>query len=47
MNESRYEPILSNRFSGFVLIAPKGGEIINGEEFYDDEERDMNAPNPD
>jgi hypothetical protein len=41
-------PILENRFSGFVILR-QTREDAEGETevFYDDEERDLNAPNPD
>jgi len=42
-------PVLETRFGGFVILkevnAP--GEGDPAEEFYDDEERDADAPNPD
>ena len=42
----RYAPVLRSRFGGFVIL-----QEINPseepEEFYDDEERDAEAPNPD
>lgn len=50
---SRYYPILDTRFSGFVVLKdldpsakPAEGEAEE-EQFYDDEERDLSAPNPD
>ena len=46
--ESRYYPVLNSRFSGFIVLretrALRDGET---EEFYDDEERNLDAPNPD
>ncbi len=46
--ENRYSPVLETRFSGFVVLRDvreaREGEV---EEFYDDEERNMDAPNPD
>jgi len=47
-DEGRYKPVLETRFGGFVILreinaAGEGG----AEEFYDDEERDKDAPNPD
>lgn len=47
-DEGRYKPVLETRFGGFVILreinaAGEGG----AEEFYDDEERDADAPNPD
>lgn len=51
-NNPRYAPVLSNRFAGFVILKQTEnwvpGEGQSTEElFYDDEERDENAPNPD
>lgn len=47
-DEGRYKPVLETRFGGFVILREinpsKDGEA---EEFYDDEERDKDAPNPD
>ena len=44
----RYTPVLSSRFAGFVVLrdvrAAAEGEA---EEYYDDEERNLDAPNPD
>ena len=48
-DESRYKPVLETRFGGFVIlreINPVGPDA-EVEEFYDDEERDKDAPNPD
>ena len=46
--ESRYYPVLNSRFSGFIVLREtrclREGEA---EEFYDDEERNLDAPNPD
>jgi 26S proteasome regulatory subunit N2 len=46
--ESRYFPVLDGRFSGFIVLretrAARPEEV---EEFYDDEERNLDAPNPD
>lgn len=46
--EARYIPVMENRYTGFVLLKTqrdlKEGET---EEFYDDEERNLEAPNPD
>jgi len=46
--DNRYTPLLQNRFSGFVVLK-QTKELGEGEteEFYDDEERNMDAPNPD
>lgn len=45
---ARYKPVLESRFGGF-LILKEINQLEEGqtEEFYDDEERDLNAPNPD
>jgi len=51
-NNPRYAPVLSKRYAGFVILkktenwAPAEGQTAD-ELFYDDEERDENAPNPD
>ena len=39
--------MLEHRFAGFVVLKDTGEGDAEGEQFYDDEERDMNAPNPD
>lgn len=41
-------PVLETRFGGFVILKElnPAGEGA-GDEFYDDEERDEDAPNPD
>ena len=53
---NRYHPMLDTRFSGFVVLrdlaegeisGAADGEEQKAEEFYDDEERDLSAPNPD
>ena len=53
---SRYYPILDTRFSGFVVLqdlepsaqpSGDGAAAQEEEQFYDDEERDLSAPNPD
>ena len=41
-----YYPVLDRRHGGFVLLK-KQKENPEPEQFYDDEERDPNAPNPD
>ena len=55
-DSSRYYPILDTRFSGFVVLKDldptalpieDGAAAIEEEQFYDDEERDLSAPNPD
>lgn len=49
-DDVRYKPVLETRFGGFVILReinpPAEGEE-DKEEFYDDEERDQDAPNPD
>lgn len=49
-DDVRYKPVLETRFGGFVILReinpPAEGED-DKEEFYDDEERDQDAPNPD
>lgn len=44
--DSSYCPVLLTRFSGFVILR-ETREAGDKEEFYDDEERDADAPNPD
>ncbi len=55
-DSSRYYPILDSRFSGFIILkdleqssSTAAAAQAEGEEeqFYDDEERDLSAPNPD
>lgn len=48
----RYYPVLEGRFSGFIVLkdVPRADGATGEEEkevFYDDEERDADAPNPD
>jgi len=45
-DNGKYYPVLDTRFSGFVVLRL---QIDDGapEAYYDDEERDMDAPNPD
>lgn len=44
----KYFPVLKDRFSGFVVLKEvEGGGDGEPEKFYDDEERDLDAPNPD
>jgi 26S proteasome regulatory subunit N2 len=47
-DEQRYHPVIESRYTGFVVLKQlrelKEGET---EEFYDDEERNLDAPNPD
>jgi 26S proteasome regulatory subunit N2 len=46
--DSRYAPVLESRFSGFVVLRDtREAQEGEKEEFYDDEERNMDAPNPD
>lgn len=45
--EGRWYPVLDNRFSGFVVLRDQMPESGEPETYYDDEERDPNAPNPD
>ena len=45
--EGRWYPVLDNRFSGFVVLRDQMPESQEPEQYYDDEERDPNAPNPD
>jgi 26S proteasome regulatory subunit N2 len=45
--DSRWFPVLENRFSGFVVLRDQNPSSTEPEQFYDDEERDPNAPNPD
>lgn len=42
----RYTPVLSTRFAGFVILKDINASDEQ-EMFYDDEERDTEAPNPD
>ena len=48
-DETRYAPVLMTRYSGFVILTESSKAPAEGhkEEFYDDEERDADAPNPD
>lgn len=48
----RYFPILDTRFSGFIVLKnlplnPAEEGKMEAEVFWDDEERDADAPNPD
>ena len=45
--DSRWAPVLTQRFSGFVVLRDNNPGSAEPELFYDDEERDPNAPNPD
>ena len=44
--EGKYAPVLATRFGGFVILKTVNPDD-EPEQFYDDEERDENAPNPD
>lgn len=46
--DGRFAPLLQNRFSGFVVLK-QTKDLGEGEkeEYYDDEERNLDAPNPD
>lgn len=48
-DDTRYQPVIGNRYTGFVVLretrALREEEVA--EEFYDDEERNADAPNPD
>ena len=39
--------MLENRYSGFIVLIDQMPESADPEGYYDDEERDPNAPNPD
>ena len=39
--------MLENRYSGFIVLIDQMPESAEPEGYYDDEERDPNAPNPD
>lgn len=43
----RWYPVLENRYAGFVVLRDLLPESQEPELYYDDEERDPNAPNPD
>lgn len=45
--DGRWYPVLENRFSGFVVLRNQQPDNQEPELYYDDEERDPNAPNPD
>jgi len=42
----KYEPVLKSRFGGFVVLRTIGDPPAD-EQYYDDEERNLDAPNPD
>ena len=46
--DCRYYPVMEQRYTGFVILQ-ETRELREGEkdEFYDDEERNLDAPNPD
>jgi len=46
-NSVRYTPVLESRFAGFVVLSDLGAKPGEEELYYDDEERDLDAPNPD
>jgi len=39
--------VLDERYSGFVILIDQAPDSTDPETYYDDEERDPNAPNPD
>lgn len=39
--------MLDDRYSGFVILFDQAPDSTESELYYDDEERDPNAPNPD
>lgn len=43
----KYSPVLESRFAGFVVLSDTGAPSEEQELYYDDEERDLDAPNPD
>ena len=43
----KYSPVLESRFAGFVVLSDIGAPSSEQELYYDDEERDLEAPNPD
>ncbi len=45
--DGRWYPVLDNRYSGFVVLIDQAPDTAEPELYYDDEERDPNAPNPD
>jgi len=49
LTEARYHPVLQTRYAGFVILKEVNppAEDAAPEEYYDDEERDQDAPNPD
>lgn len=46
-SDNRYTPVLDTRFSGFVVLKDQKVSSDQEEKYWDDEERDPNAPNPD
>lgn len=45
--DRRWYPVLEDRFSGFIVLRDQKPDSEEPEAYYDDEERDPNAPNPD
>ncbi len=45
--DGRWFPVLEDRFSGFIVLRDQRPGSDEQEAYYDDEERDPNAPNPD
>ena len=46
--DGRYTPVLPGRYAGFIVLKElRPAREDEKEEFYDDEERNMDAPNPD
>lgn len=45
--DGRWYPVLDERYSGFVILIDQNPDSTEAEQYYDDEERDPNAPNPD
>ena len=44
----KHSPVLESRFAGFVVLSDVGAPAEGEKEaYYDDEERDLDAPNPD
>jgi len=47
----KWQPVLKKRFAGFIMLQKAEGHVPAAEEeaeaYYDDEERDENAVNPD
>ena len=45
-SDGRWYPVLDNRYSGFVVLIDQMPDSADPELYYDDEEKDPNAPNP-